>query len=285
LDDDGYLTFAASRGFTPEYTKNFKLKLEKSFLYCDTGGNITGARLISKKTIDRTGTVFRPEDWRYRSVISAPMFANKRLFGLLNLDSENVRTFLPEDVHIVEQFTAQIEVCLLARGRYRHHIERAQVDALTGLHTRRYFEELFAIELARAERYGETFILALFDADGLKKVNDAFGHQAGDRMLVAIADALRTGHRKTDVIGRFGGDEFIAVYHATETLSMEKNLSAVLAGVEASKVAFEGNRIPVAFSFGLACFPTDGKTMDELIAVADRNLYAMKKLRKANSGY
>jgi hypothetical protein len=90
----------------------------------------------------------------------------------------------------VEQFSAQIEVCLLARGRYRLSIERARVDGLTGLYTRRYFVEQFETEVTRCEQYGDTFLLVIFDADGLKRVNDVFGHRAGDRMLVAIADAL-----------------------------------------------------------------------------------------------
>lgn len=280
LDDEGYLTFASARGFSEEYASSFRMKLEDSFIYRDTNGNIAGAQLISKKTLENSYERFRPGQWQYRSVISAPMYADKRLFGLLNLDSDKARAFAPEDVHIVEQFAAQIEVCLLARGRYRHHIERAHADSLTGLYTRRHFEDLFGLEVAKYERFGETFILAFFDADDLKKVNDSFGHQAGDRMLVAIADALRSGHRKTDILGRFGGDEFVAVYHASEMDSMAKNLAAVRDEVKADTVLFEGNRIPVSFSFGLARFPADGTTLEELIAVADRNLYAMKKGRK-----
>lgn len=283
LDDAGYLTFAAGRGFSPEYMANFRLKLEQSFLYQEAGGDITSARLISKKTIDKAGIFFHPEEWQYKAVISSPMFANKRLYGMLNLDSNSARTFVPEDVHIVEQFSAQIEVCLLARGRYRLSIERARVDGLTGLYTRRYFVEQFETEVTRCEQYGDTFLLVIFDADGLKRVNDVFGHRAGDRMLVAIADALRTGHRKTDIIGRNGGDEFIAVYHGSDPESMERNLASVLAHAEAAPLEFEGNRIPVGFSFGLAAFPEEGRTLEELLSAADSRMYAMKKRRKGES--
>ncbi|MFA6505707.1 MAG: diguanylate cyclase [Treponemataceae bacterium] len=280
LGEDGYLTFAASRGFSEDYVKNFKLKWEDSFLFQETSGKKSGARLISKKTLERGKTQSLPEQWKYKSVLSAPLYTNGQLFGTLNLDSENSITFAQEDVHVVEQFTAQIEVCLLVRGKYRHNIERSRTDVLTGLFTRRYFEELFAIEIARVERYGEAFILALFDADGLKNVNDTLGHQAGDQFLIAIAEALRDGHRKSDIIGRFGGDEYIALYHASEMKDIKKNLSGVLSKLKSVPIKIAQNHFTAAFSFGLAHYPEDGKVLDELIAVADRRLYVMKKRRQ-----
>lgn len=280
LGDDGYLTFASSRGFTEDYVRGFRLKLEDCFLFKDSSGAITGARLISKKTLDPLETQFHPGEWQYRSVISAPLYADKKLFGLLNLDSPYAGTFVKDDVHIVEQFTAQIEVCLLARGRYKDNIEQSRIDALTGLFTRRYFEELFRIELARAERYGESFILALFDADGLKKVNDAYGHQAGDRFLIAVAESLREGHRKSDIIGRFGGDEYIALYHSSDLKSMKKSLENAMAKLADHPIELAGNRFTAAFSFGLSQFPEEGKNPDELIAAADTRLYEMKKRRR-----
>jgi len=280
LDESGALSFAASRGFSPEYVAGFKLRLEDSFLYKDSGGKIEGARLISKRTLDQQLIRPLPDDWRYRSVISAPLHAEGRLFGLLNLDSHRPRTFVPEDVRIVERFTAQIEVCLLARGQYTKSIARSRTDALTGLYTRRYFEELFQIELARTERYGEEFTLGLFDADGLKKVNDSLGHQAGDRMLSAIADALREGHRKSDIVGRFGGDEYIALYHSAHMESMRLSLEETLEKLESVPIESGEGSVRAAFSFGLAKYPDDGKTLAELTAAADGRLYEMKKRRR-----
>jgi len=186
---------------------------------------------------------------------------------------------VPEDVRILEQFTAQIEVCLLARGQFQVHLDLARVDALTGLFTRRYFEEVFASELARAERYGESFILALFDADGLKKVNDEYGHQAGDSLLVSMAEALRGAHRKSDILGRYGGDEYVAIFHGSDPQAMAKSLQAIRARLRAKPIESEGSPITVSFSFGLARFPEDGRSLADLIAVADRELYAMKRRR------
>lgn len=280
LGDDGYLTFAASRGFTEDYVRSFRLKLEDAFLYQDTGGQITETRLITSETLARLVTMFEPGDWKYNAVISAPIFVGKRLFGILNLDSDRPGTFSEKDTPIVERFRAQIEVCLLAREQYRSNIERYHVDSLTGLFTRRYFEDLFNVSLDRAHRYSDSFVVALFDVDRLKYVNDTFGHLAGDQMLLMIASAIRASCRKSDIIGRFGGDEFIAVYHASDKETMEKNIAGILSSLRARPVNFGDKEHRLSFCYGLARFPEDGKDLESLTGSADRQLYAMKAEHK-----
>ena len=281
VDDDGNLRFSAWRGFTDDYAKNFCLKLEESFLFQDTNGRPTETRLIEQATIQRMLTRFDPGDWQYKSVISAPLFMGDRIFGLLNLDSDHAGTFNADDAHTVERFRNQIEVGLLARERYRTSIERSHLDALTGLFTRRYFEDLFASTLGRANRYAESFVLALFDTDRLKHVNDHFGHLAGDQLLLSIANALRASCRKSDIIGRFGGDEFIAVYYLTDTEQIERNIESVLAKLRAAPASFADADFRPSFSYGFARYPDDGDDLETLTAVADRRLYAMKSARTA----
>ena len=276
LGEDGHLTFVASRGFTEEFVSNFHLRLEDCFLYQLTGGQIEEARLITGQDFKHIETVIKPGEWEYKSVISAPLFVGDRLFGLLNLDSPVTGTYDARDVEIVERFCTQIEVGLLARERYTANIKRYQVDSLTGLLTRRYFDDLFKITLDRSLRHQEPFVVALFDVDGLKHVNDTFGHLAGDRMLLAIANALRASCRNSDIMGRFGGDEFIASYHLTKMETMEKNIAGILARLRSRPMRFGDAEHRLSFSYGLASFPEDGTDAQALIASADKRLYAMK---------
>jgi diguanylate cyclase (GGDEF)-like protein len=280
LGEDQHLTFAASRGFTEEFVGNFRLKLEDSFLYQLTQGNIKEARLFTREDFERIETVFKPGQWEYKSVISAPIFVGERLFGLLNLDSAVSDTYDESDVDIVERFRTQIEIVLLARERYTANIKRYQVDSLTGLLTRRYFEDLFTLSLERALRYQENFVIALFDVDDLKLTNDTLGHLAGDQLLLAIANALQASCRHSDVIGRLGGDEFIASYHQTETQAIENNLSHIRSKLASKPSRFGDAEYRISFSFGLARFPDDGADLDALIAAADKRLYAMKSANK-----
>jgi diguanylate cyclase (GGDEF)-like protein len=183
-------------------------------------------------------------------------------------------------VEIVERFRTQIEVVLVARERYTLNIKRYQVDSLTGLLTRRYFEDLFKISLDRALRHKESFVIALFDVDGLKSVNDNLGHQAGDRMLLAVANALRASCRNSDIIGRLGGDEFIASYQLTDVRVMEKSIAGIRSKLQAKPMRFGDREHPLSFSYGLARFPEDGADLETLTALADTRLYAMKSANK-----
>lgn len=280
LGPDGYLTFAASRGFTEEFVSNFHLKLEDSFLYQATGGNIQTTQLFSSKDFQRIQTVFQPGEWEFRSVINAPLFVGDRLFGALSLDSAVADTYNMDDVQIVDQFRTQIEIALLARERYTTNIKRYQVDALTGLFTRRYFEDLLKVSLDRALCQQESFVLALFDVDDLKATNDSQGHLAGDQMLLAVANELRASCRYSDIIGRLGGDEFIACYFQSEMPVMEKNIAGIRAKLRAKPTRVGEGECRLSFSYGLATFPEDGTSQDALVAAADKRLYAMKSDNK-----
>jgi diguanylate cyclase (GGDEF)-like protein len=280
LGEDGCLTFAASRGFTEEFVGNFHLKLEDSFLYQLTQGDIRKARLITREDFERIETVFKPGAWEYKSVISAPIFVGDRLFGLLNLDSAASGTYDENDVEVVERFRTQIEIGLLARERYTANIKRYQVDSLTGLLTRRYFEDLFKLSLERAQRYDEPLVVALFDVDGLKAINDTLGHLAGDQLLLSIASALQVSCRNSDIMGRLGGDEFIAVYHRSDAVAIESNLASIRTKLGARALQFGGIAYRSSFSFGVALFPQDGVDLDALVASADKRMYAMKAEKK-----
>jgi diguanylate cyclase (GGDEF)-like protein len=116
----------------------------------------------------------------------------------------------------------------------------------------------------------------MFDVDKLKHVNDTFGHLAGDQMLLAIANHLRSTSRTSDMVGRFGGDEFIAFYPLSAKLEMDRNLSRTRSRVRSSRLKFGNVEHSPSFSYGLAHYPEDGTDLESLTAHADSQLYEMK---------
>jgi diguanylate cyclase (GGDEF)-like protein len=154
-----------------------------------------------------------------------------------------------------------------------HH--EATHDALTGLANRRAFFARLDQEVARAERHAGTFALVLCDMDGLKRVNDTHGHEAGDRVLCLLANVLRAGLRRSDEAYRLGGDEFALVLadaDRTDAENVVERLREALAGTEHAP----GGVIGV--SFGLAVH-APGEQAEGLMTEADEELYVAKRVR------
>lgn len=152
---------------------------------------------------------------------------------------------------------------------------QAFVDALTDCYNRRGFDEQVAAELRRAQRYERPAALMLVDLDAFKRINDELGHQAGDHVLKRFASLLSSTFRQTDIVSRYGGDEFAVVFPETTTEKAEQ-LAQRVRRLLARTFPDDVIPRPVNASFGIASFPRDANSVDELIATADRALYAAK---------
>ncbi len=280
FDKTGDLAIVASRGFNEDFVRNFHLPLEETFQYNQSGGNITQAMIISPEIIRSYRHRLDSGIKEFRSIISVPLFVGGTLYGFLNVDSELANNFSNDDLQLLKNFGSQIEVSLLARQQYRQSLEKSRLDGLTGFLSRSYFMQIFDHTLDHAKRYEGKFVLGMFDVDNLKAVNDNFGHPAGDRVLQAIADAIRKAARKSDVVGRYGGDEFIGIYYNTDAKRMTEQIVRVQAELE-NKPLFFGIRQTVAsFCYGFAEYPSEADSFESLVAVADAWLYRMKTERK-----
>lgn len=155
--------------------------------------------------------------------------------------------------------------------------ELATTDPLTGLANSRVFRERLNQDLARAERYGEPLSLLLIDVDGLKRVNDRAGHQAGDAALEAVAAAIRSGMREADLGARLGGDEFAVLAPRTDesaALVLAERLRAHIAGT-----AVGWGRQRTTISIGVASVsPTARRAADAVITAADDAMYRAKRM-------
>jgi len=153
----------------------------------------------------------------------------------------------------------------------------ASRDPLTGLFNRRRLEEELASHLAASRRYGTTGALLVLDLDHFKPINDTFGHLAGDLVLRAVGDVLRTATREADVPARLGGDEFVVLLPHADAGGAEVCASKLLERIGSLAPEFHNDKISVGVSIGLALFPEHGSTPDEVFAAADRALYHAKQ--------
>jgi two-component system cell cycle response regulator len=150
-------------------------------------------------------------------------------------------------------------------------------DALTGAHNREHFDTQLRSELSYARRHKVDVSLAFFDVDHFKKVNDTYGHQAGDAVLVSLANAIRSMVRNEDVFARYGGEEFALILRGIDGAGATTVGERLRERVEAMRVNFEGRVLTITVSVGCASFAElEEKTPESLVSTADKRLYVAK---------
>ncbi|KLN63442.1 MULTISPECIES: diguanylate cyclase domain-containing protein [Vibrio] len=152
-------------------------------------------------------------------------------------------------------------------------------DPLTNLMNRRAFDKQVELSIVKANRTGHKFAILFIDLDDFKNVNDRYGHEAGDYVLVQIAERLSDCVRESDVVGRLGGDEFVVCLDLLKDLEGVPSKIEQISQVIKSPIKFGGNTLSVGSSIGIACFPEQGTTKDELICIADKAMYVQKECK------
>lgn len=157
-------------------------------------------------------------------------------------------------------------------------------DELTKLHNMRAFTELAGREHDFAVRNTAPYSVLMIDVDALKSVNDTFGHQAGNKALKLVADALMRLTRSSDIVARFGGDEFILCLRRADKAAAEEVAQRIRNVVFATTLEIGGSIVRLKVSVGAASYPEDSATLQEAITHADRAMYADKEFREAPKG-
>jgi len=156
--------------------------------------------------------------------------------------------------------------------------QAAVIDSLTGLHNRRFFEAQLSLELARAKRSDQAVGLVTLDIDHFKFVNDTYGHPAGDRVLIQVANQLRAAARVGDVVARYGGEEFAVLMPGINGHELAPAADRLRIAVSSQPMEVNSHvALAITVSAGAVSSPLNGTTAEELVAVADRALYAAKR--------
>jgi diguanylate cyclase (GGDEF)-like protein len=182
--------------------------------------------------------------------------------------------------HVIE-YTRDITNRKKEEEERRQLIDRlnhlSMTDSLTGLFNRRALNDMLMHEIERATRYSTDLSLVLCDIDMFKKINDAYGHTAGDRALLSVAAILQQTLRKADIVGRYGGDEFMVILPETSLAGAKKLAEKVRLAIEQLDLELPGNkRVRLTLSMGVASCCTPNDNIDTLVALADKALYESK---------
>jgi diguanylate cyclase (GGDEF)-like protein len=214
---------------------------------------------------------------RAGSLLAVPLRARNRTLGALLLTGPQ-GAFDASSRRVLEILANQAAATLsLIQDRERQR-QLAVRDGLTGLYNRRAFNELLAAAIANEDRRGGGRLgLVMLDVDHFKKLNDTYGHPAGDAALRSLARLLGQHLRKGDQAARFGGEEFVVILPGSEEERSLQAAERLRTALQKHRFVHEGARIPLTASFGVAVWPADGREPESLLAAADRGLYSAKQ--------
>lgn len=212
-----------------------------------------------------------------RSEVAVPLVAESRTVGILNAEATRPAAFGRDEVRLFEIVARQAATVIQATRWFLETARLANTDPLTGLANRRRFVDELAKAQRRAERYGETFALAVFDLDRFKSVNDRHGHEVGDRLLAEVARILGEELRDTDVVARLGGEEFGAILSHVDAEAARDVTERMRRSVGALRLPLDdGSELRATISAGVAVFPIHGVDDRTLMRRADNALYEAK---------
>ncbi len=216
-------------------------------------------------------------DGEILSVILIPMFHEEETVGVLTVFSPERDAFTSHLFELLKVLAAQASLSISNALLHEEIRMLALTDGLTGLYNHRHFQERLAEEFRKAERFSEPLSLILTDIDHFKKVNDTYGHPAGDAVLKGFSGIIRETVREIDIPARYGGEEFAIMALKADAGEARKIAERIRKRVEAHRFEADGVSIAVTVSLGIASYPRDASSREELIERADQALYKAKE--------
>lgn len=211
-------------------------------------------------------------------ITSIYIYISYPVYAVNGLTLNDVINFMTVFVPIL--LVTYVTVMLAADVQHGKQVLRllSETDDMTGFKNKRSFNTLLKTEFNKALRYTRRFSIMMIDADNLKEINDRFGHSAGDRLIKQMASTIKDVLRSSDIISRYGGDEFTVLMPETDSQDAKEAGEKVRLAIQNSSFDLRGNRITTTVSIGVSGFPVDTNNVDDLLNCADKALYESKRV-------
>ncbi|HKO42606.1 MAG TPA: diguanylate cyclase [Pyrinomonadaceae bacterium] len=218
----------------------------------------------------------------YRGVLVSPLLREDGAFGAISLYSKSRTSYSTEHVRLLESVCQHASSALNNALTFEKTKESALVDPLTELPNSRGFYMMLEQRLAECQRISnESLAVICMDVDNFKSINDQYGHAMGDRILAAVAAVIRKELRQMDILTRYAGDEFVAIMPMASSHMAAAVGERIRNAVESQKFAvLRDKAVQLGISMGVACFPDQGDTTEELLTAAGRQMQSDKHTRK-----
>ncbi|TYO99554.1 diguanylate cyclase (GGDEF)-like protein [Geothermobacter ehrlichii] len=251
------------------------------------GEGITGKAALAQKIIyvadlqkDERTLGYKGRHHSRGSMVAIPLVVKQRLVGVLNLHKIETDAFSGEELKLLQAIANQAAISIDNSQLFEKARDLSNTDELTGLANRRHFQMILKREAAQARRFHSHFSLIMADIDHFKAFNDTHGHLKGDIVLKKVADILLQNTRGIDLVGRFGGEEFVILLPKTDKAGAEAAAEKLRSHILAENFPGEEKSQPggcLTLSLGIAEYPGDSTDIYELLDMADRALYRAKE--------
>lgn len=209
--------------------------------------------------------------------LGVPFFSHGQVTGYLSIYNNAAGIYGGDEANLAQTFASEASIAIENARLFQQVQQIAITDSLTGFYNRRYFYELAEIELRRTQRYNSSLSLVMIDIDYFKRVNDQYGHAAGDQVLVHLCECLRREVRESDIIGRFGGEEFVILLPETGLKNAAEVAERLRKTAETCSTPLDESEVSVTISLGVASLDESCEDIDALFRRADQALYAAKQ--------
>lgn len=236
----------------------------------------------AREAVAKTETIKKTE--RGRRTLAVPLVSSERVMGVLEGVREGgmrARSFTKANLRLLNALALPVAYALANSLRIAEAERLSQTDDLTKLHNARYLRQYLLSEVRRARRYSSSVAALFFDLDDFKRVNDVHGHLVGSHVLMEMATIILSSVRDTDVVARYGGDEFVVILPESDIEQAELVAERMRSKIERN--AFTGGRglrLRLTASFGVATFPASAQSPQQLVANADAAMYEAKAAGK-----
>ncbi len=277
VDETSDYTLEVGVGFPPDWQGKIRIKSDEGILGMALQKKVVIARFDSLSSSGRRLSQQSFEGLNIFPDFVAPIFGVSGIMGALVIAGSPYA--LDEERKNVSMLADFLSISLRTATLIDSGITKTWADHLTGVSNRLHFMQRFESEVRRAENYGQPMSLFMFDIDEFKIINDTYGHTAGDQVIKKLAQIVRQNTRSSDLVGRYGGDEFMVLMTSSngeQALAYADNLREKIARAEI-RVPGQTDPIRLTISGGLAVYPTNGLSTTELLNAADSALYSAKR--------